>query len=87
MTKLALPFSKHTDCISNSAMLSNDYTSLLGDCGMHKSEENGVTNEAIVGGFKHLARLRSCEKARGLYTAQHKMLLLRVKTTVRESCN
>ena len=38
-----------------------------------------------VGGFKHLVRLRSCQKAMGSCTAQCKMLLLCANTIVRES--
>ena len=54
---------------------------------MHISEENGVTNEAIVlewlHGFKHLVRPQSCENRWGLITAQCKMLLFWTKIVVK----
>ena len=38
-----------------------------------------------MGGFKHVVRLQSCQKAMGSCTAQCKMLLFSANTVVRES--
>jgi len=49
LTKPVLPVSVHTDHISNSVILSNGYVNVA-KCfaPMYTSEENSVTNEAIV---------------------------------------
>ena len=73
--------------VSNSAILSNNYVSLLSDrLSAHAyKRENGVTNEAIVIEWAAAAawwRLGGSEKAMGRCTARLKMLLFRAKTIV-----
>ena len=87
VSRLTTHIYRWTSTVSNSAILSNNYVSLLSD---HLSahaykRENGVTNEAIVIEWAAAAawwRLGGSEKAMGRCTALLKMLLFRAKTIV-----
>ena len=84
-TAAAFPCWIATACTSNSAILSNNYVSLLSDrFSSHAyKHENGVTNEAIVIEWAAAGawwRLGDCEKAMGWCTARCKMLLFCAKT-------
>ena len=70
--------------VSNSAILSNNYLSLLSDrLSAHAyKRENGVTNEAIVIEWAAAAACEGSEKAMGRCTARLKMLLFRAKIIV-----
>ena len=81
--------SQHTNSISNSAILRNNYISLLSDlCACVHVKKNGVIKEAIV--LQWVVRNASCDfqtwkKVMGLCTVQWKMLLFCAKTIVKES--
>ena len=64
------PVSMHTDCISNSANLSNDYASLLSalcTCvQLLKKRQRKWSHSSIVTSLNRLMRLWSCEKVMGL---------------------
>ena len=81
--------SPHTNCISNSAFLRNNYISLLSDlcpC-VHvkkKWRRKGI-HSSSVSGSNHLVRLQTWKKALGWCTTQWKMLLFCAKSIVKES--
>ena len=79
----------HTNCISNSAILHNDYISLLSDlCACVHAKKNGIAKEAIVLQWAVWTAswdLQKWKKAMGWCTAQWKMLLFYAKNIVRES--
>jgi len=75
--------SLHTNCISNSAILHNNYILLLSDlCAcihLKKKWHCKGSHNSSVSGSNHLVRLQTCKKAMGWCTAQWRMLLLCVK--------
>ena len=82
--------SPHTNSISNSAILRNNYISLLSDlCAcvhIKKKWHRKGSHSSSVSGLNRLVRLQTCKKAMGWCTAQWKMLLFCAKTIVKESC-
>jgi len=84
--------SMHTNHISDSAILSNNYVIfLLSDsCAcvqMKKTASQMKPYSSSVTGLKCLVRLQCCEKVLHLCTSQCKLMLFCVKTTVKESRN
>ena len=82
--------SLHTYCISNSAILRNNYISLLSDlCAcvhMKKKWHRKGSYSSSVSGSNRLVRLQTWKKAMGWCTAQWKLLLFHAKTIMKESC-
>ena len=85
-------FFKHsldTNSISNSAILRNNYISLLGGlCAcvhVKKKWRRQGSHSSSVSGSNHLLWLQTWKKAMGWCTNQWKMLLFCVKTIVKES--
>ena len=81
--------SLHTTCISNSAILCNNYISLLSDlctC-IHVKEKWHCkrSHSSSLSSSNHLVRLQTWEKVMGWCSAQWKTLLFCVKTIVKES--
>ena len=81
--------SQHTNSISNSAILRNNYISLLSDlCAcvhVKKKWRHKGSHSSSVSGSSRLAWLQIWKKAMGWCTAQWKMLLFCAKTIVKES--
>ena len=81
--------SPHTNSISNSATLRNNYISLLSDsCAcvhVKKKWRRKGSHSSSVSGSSRLAWLQPWTKAMGWCTAQWKMLLFCAKTIVKES--
>ena len=80
--------SLHTNSISNSAILRNNYISLLSNlCACVHVKKNGIVKEAIV--LQWAVRIASCDfetgKSDGLVHCSVKMLLFCVKTIMKES--
>ena len=79
----------HTNSISNSAILHNNYISLLSDlCAcvhVKKKWRRKGSHSSSVSGSNRLMWLQTWKKAMGWCTAQWKMLLFCVKTIVKES--
>ena len=80
-------FFKHTNSISNSTILSNNYNWLLSDlCAcVHVKKKWRCKGSHSVSSSNRLVRLQTCKKAMGWCTAQWKMLLFCAKTIVKES--
>ena len=81
----------HTNCISKSAMLHNNYILLLSDlCAcVHvkkKWHHKGSHSSSVSGSNTTYVTLQACKKAMSWCTAQWKMLLFCVKTIVNKSC-
>ena len=80
----------HTNSISNSAILRNNYISLLSDlCAcvhLKKKLRRKGSHSSSVSGSNRLVWLQTWKKAMGWCTAQWKMLLFCAKTIVKESC-
>ena len=79
--------SPHTNSISNSALLRNDYISLLGDlctC-VHMKKWCRKGSHSSVSGSNRLMWLQTWKKVMGWHTAQWKMQLFCMKTIVKES--
>ena len=82
--------SPHTNSIFNSAILRNNYISLLSDlcaCVHRKKWRRKGSHSSSVSSTNRLVWLWTWKKAMGLCTAQWKMLLFCVKTIVKESRN
>ena len=80
--------SPHTNSISNSAILRNNYISLLSDlCACVHVKKNGVEKEAIVQWAVRITSrdFKPGKKVMGWCTAQWKMLLFCAKTIVKDS--
>ena len=81
--------SSHTNSISNSAILHNNYISLLSDlctCVYVKKKWcHKGSHSSSVSGSNRLVRLQTWKKVMGWCTAQWKMLLFCAKTIVKES--
>ena len=81
--------SQHTNTISNSAILRNNYISLLSDLWacvhMKKKWRRKGSHSSSVSGLNHLTWLQTWKKAMGWCTAQWKMLLFSAKTIMKES--
>ena len=81
--------SPHTNSISNSAILCNNYISLLSDlCAcvhVKKKWRRKGSHSSSVSGSNRLVWLQTWKKAMGWCTAQLKMLLFCAKTIVKES--
>jgi len=81
--------SLHTNCISNSAILHNNYISLLSDLyacvHVKKKWHRKGSHSSSVSGSNCLVWLQTWKKAMGWCTAQWKMLLFCVKTIMKES--
>jgi len=81
--------SHHTNCISNSAILHNNYISLLSDLyacvHVKKKWHRKGSHSSSVSSLNRLVRLQTCKKAMGWYTAQWKMLLFCAKSIMKES--
>ena len=79
----------YTNSISNSAILRNNYISLLSDlCAcvdVKKKWRRKGSHSSSVSGSNRLAWLQTWKKAMGWCTAQWKMLLFCAKTIVKES--
>ena len=79
----------HTNNISNSAILRNNYITLLSDlCAcvhVKKKWRRKGSHSSSVSGSNRLAWLQTWQKAMGYCTAQWKMLLFCAKTIVKES--
>ena len=77
------------NCISNSAMLRNNYILLLSDlCAcvhVKKKWHRKGNHSSSVSGSNHLVRLQTRKTAMGWCTAQWKMLLFCAKNIVKES--
>ena len=73
----------HTNSISNSAILRNNYISLLSDLytcvHVKKKWRRKGSHSSSVSGSNRLVRLQTWKKAMGWYTAQWKMLLFCAK--------
>ena len=85
MTK-TLPISMHTNHVSSSAILSNNYTSLLSICAhayKWRKWNNKWNHSSSVTSLKCLTRLQGCEKMMGWYTPLCKVLLFCAKTVVK----
>ena len=82
--------SLHTNCISNSAILRNNYVSLLADlcaCVHVKNKwHSKQSHSSSVSDLNRLMRLQTQKKVMGWCTAQWKMLLFYAKTILKESC-
>jgi len=82
--------SPHTNSISNSAILRNNYISLLSDLctciHVKKKWRCKGSHSSSVSSSNRLVRLQIWEKAMGWCIAQWKMLLFCAKTIVKESC-
>jgi len=83
--------SSHTNCISNSAILHNNYISLLSDlCAcvhVKKKWHRKGSHSSSVSSLNRLVRLQTWKKAMGWCTAQWENLLFCVKTIMKESHN
>ena len=80
----SLQHSLHTNCISKSAILRNNYVLLLSDlCACVLAKDAIVLQWAVR--TARLVRLQTWKKAMGWCTAKWKMLLLCAKTIVKES--
>ena len=81
--------SPHTNSNSNSAILRNNYISLLSDlCAcihVKKKWHRKGSLSSSVSGSNHLVWLQTWKKPMGWCTAQWKMLLFCAKTVVKES--
>ena len=83
---LSLHVSMHTDHISSSAMLSNNYDSLLQVLFKRlRKQHRKWSHSYSVSGLNFLVRLESCAKVVGWYTALCRMLLFCAKVIMKES--
>jgi len=82
--------SLHTNCISNSAILRNNYILLLSDlcvCVLVKKKWcHKGSHSSSVSGLNRLVWLQTCKKVMGWCTSQWKMPMFCAKTIVKESC-
>ena len=83
------PHGPHTNSISNSAILRNNYIPFLSDlCAcihLNKKWRCKGSHSSSVSGSNHLERLQTWKKVMGWCTAQWKMLLFCAKTIMKES--
>ena len=83
--------SLHTNCISNSAILRNNYISLLSDLctcvHMKKKWRSKGSHSSSVSSLNHLVRLQTCKNVMGWCTAQWRMLLFVQKPSWKSNAN